>query len=108
MHYTDKANDHTVARPFMSLLLRRRLETRNSSIVKRLIKKIRKESYPGGGPANPGGGAKPIAGGKPGGRKPGGGPGIPGGANGIGGRAIAGAPTVEKVTRVSKQIEIFQ
>jgi hypothetical protein len=52
-------------------------------------------SYPGGGgPPNPGGGGKGTPGGNPGGRKPGGAPGIPGGANGIGGLAKAGAPTV--------------
>ena len=51
------------------------------------------DSYPGGGPANPGGGGKGMPGGKPGGRKPGGGPDIPGGAKGMGGRANEGGPT---------------
>lgn len=55
-----------------------------------------KIAYPGGGPAKPGGGAKGIPGGKPGGLKPGGGPAIPGGANGIGGRARDGGPTYLK------------
>jgi hypothetical protein len=37
-----------------------------------------------------------MPGGNPGGLKPGGGPGIPGGANGMGGRAKAGWPTIER------------
>ena len=52
-------------------------------------------TYPGGGPAKPGGGGNGMPGGKPGGLNPGGGPGIPGGANGIGGLARAGAPTID-------------
>jgi len=55
---------------------------------------IKNDTYPGGGPAKPGGGGKGMPGGKPGGRKPGGGPGIPGGAKGIGGRANEGGPTI--------------
>lgn len=54
---------------------------------------IFKESYPGGGPAKPGGGANGIPGGKPGGLKPGGGPDIPGGPNDMGGRCKEGGPT---------------
>ena len=54
-----------------------------------------RNTYPGGGPAKPGGGGKGIPGGKPGGLNPGGGSGIPGGAKGIGGRAREGGPTDE-------------
>lgn len=55
-------------------------------------------TYPGGGPPKPGGGGgKGIPGGKPEGRKPGGGPGIPGAANGTGGRAMGGPPTISYV-----------
>jgi len=50
-------------------------------------------TYPGGGPANPGGGGNGIPGGNPGGLNPGGGPDMPGGAKGIGGRAKEGIPT---------------
>lgn len=54
-------------------------------------------AHPGGGPAKPAGGGNGIPGGKPGGRKPGGGPGIPGGAKGIGGRAMPGIPTENRL-----------
>jgi hypothetical protein len=50
-------------------------------------------TYPGGGPANPGGGGNGIPGGNPGGLNPGGGPDMPGGAKGMGGRAREGIPT---------------
>lgn len=65
----------------------------NSKSIKGMYR-IKNDSYPGGGPAKPGGGGKGIPGGKPGGRKPGGGPGIPGGAKGMGGRANEGGPTI--------------